>query len=332
MLYALGLRIRHWLYDEGLLPSHTPSVATICVGNLAFGGTGKTPHTEWLIRTLSPKYKIAVLSRGYGRKSHGFRMADNKSTALSIGDEPMQIHHKFPEIPIAVCADRWRGIKQLQRMVPGLQVVILDDALQHRAITCGLNILLTAQNKLYIDDRVFPFGTLRDLKHRNLAAQAVIITKCPDDFKPIDKRVIENRLHLAAYQQLYFSHIVYDEPPLPDNIGKSPIILTGIAAPEPFIAHIKSAFPKAVPMVYPDHHRFTRSEMIRIADEIQKHGHVFTTEKDYERLMLTPLAEALERKVIVVPIRVEIDESAALEKQINAYLKEHLKKVERMNE
>ena len=325
MLYALALHIRHWLYDEGLLPSHTPSVATICVGNLAFGGTGKTPHVEWLVRLLSPQYKIAVLSRGYGRKTHGFRMADDNSTALTIGDEPMQMHRKFPDLPIAVCADRHRGIKQLQRMIDGLQVVILDDALQHRSIRCGLNILLTAQNKLYIDDRVFPWGTLRDLKHRYLAAQAVIVTKCPDNFKPIDKRVIDNRLHLAAFQQLYFSRIVYGDIPAPDGTSKSPLILTGIASPEPFIEHIKAVYPKAVTKTYRDHHRFTKAEMMDIANEAQKRSYVFTTEKDYERLLLTPLMEALERKLVVVPITVEIDRPEVLEKQIIRYINETLR-------
>lgn len=325
MLYALGLHIRHWLYDEGFLPSHTPSVATICVGNLAFGGTGKTPHTEWLVRLLSPKYKIAVLSRGYGRKTHGFHMADDNSTALTIGDEPMQMHRKFPDLPIAVCSERMRGIKQLQRMIPDLQAVILDDALQHRSIRCGLNILLTAQNRLYIDDRVWPWGYLRDLKHRNLAAQAVIITKCPDNFKPIDKRVIENRLHLAAFQQLYFSHIVYGELPAPDGTSKSPLILTGIASPEPFINHIKQTYPKAVAMTFRDHHRFTKAEMSNIANEAQKRSYVFTTEKDYERLLLTPLVEALGKKLIVVPITVEIDRPDALEQQLTAYINETLR-------
>ena len=314
------------MYDEGLLTSHMPSsVATICVGNLAFGGTGKTPHTEWLVRTLSSQYKIAVLSRGYGRKTHGFQMADANSTALTIGDEPMQLHRKFPELPIAVCADRLRGIKMLQRMVPGLQVVILDDGMQHRSIRCGLNILLTAHNRLYIDDRVWPWGRLRDLRHRSLAAQAVIVTKCPDNFKPIDKRVIDNRLHLAAFQQLYFSRIVYGALPKPDGTSKSPIILTGIASPEPFIDYIKSVYPKAVTMTYSDHHRFTKAEMTRIANEAQQRSYVFTTEKDYERLLLTPLAEALEKKLVVVPITVEIDRPEALEKQIHAYIKESLR-------
>ena len=328
MIYALALRIRHWLYDEGIFPSHTPSIPTICVGNLAFGGTGKTPHTEYLIRLLAPKYKIAVLSRGYGRKTHGFLLADANSTALTIGDEPMLIHRKFPDIPIAVCADRVRGIKQLQRMVPDLQVVILDDGLQHRAIQCGMNILLTAHDKLYIDDKIFPWGSLRDLKHRNLAAQAIIVTKCPETLKPIDKRVLDSRLHLAAFQKLYFSKIVYEPvelPKLPEGTTPKPVILTGIASPKPFIDHIKATYPKALPMTYPDHHRFTKAEMIKIAREIEKRGCVFTTEKDYERLMLTPLSEALERKVVVVPIHVEIDDAQQFEHQLTAYINEQLR-------
>jgi tetraacyldisaccharide 4'-kinase len=213
-------------------------------------------------------------------------------------------------------------------MVPDLQVVILDDGLQHRGIQCGLNILLTAHNKLYIDDKIFPWGGLRDLKHRNLAAQAIIITKCPETLKPIDKRVLDSRLHLAAFQKLYFSKIVYEPvqlPKLPEGTTLKPVILTGIASPQPFIDHIKATYPKALAMTYPDHHRFTKAEMIVIAREIEKRGCVFTTEKDYERLMLTPLSEALERKVVVVPIHVEIDDAQQFEQQITAYLSEQLR-------
>jgi len=133
------------------LPSHTMSVPTICVGNLAVGGTGKTPHTEYLIRMLSKQYTVAVLSRGYKRKTHGFVLADETSTAATIGDEPMQIHRKFPNVPVAVCANRLHGIKQLQKLVPHLQVVILDDALQHRALQCTHTILLTAADNLYVE-------------------------------------------------------------------------------------------------------------------------------------------------------------------------------------
>lgn len=323
-MFGLILHIRHWLYDKGILPSHTVDIPTICVGNLALGGTGKTPHTEYLIRLLSPQYKVAVLSRGYKRKTCGFVLADYTSTAATIGDEAMQIHRKFPDVVVAVCEHRVRGVHQLQRMVPDLQVIILDDAMQHRALRCGLTIMLTAENNLYITDRLYPFGRLRDLKRRSLAAQAIIVTNCPEDMKPIDKRVIDNRLHLPAYQNLYFSHVVYEHV---DIAGTNPLVISGIAHPEAFYAHVKELFPKAELMAFADHHRFTKKDELRIIEAAKKHDCILTTEKDYERLLLTNLPSELKDLIQAVPIRVELrgKQEEELKRQLGAYLKEELK-------
>ncbi len=303
-LYWIHLRIRHWLYDKAILPSIGVSVPTICVGNLAIGGTGKTPHTEYLIRFLSEQYTVAVLSRGYKRKTHGFVLADANSTAATIGDEPMQIHRKFPDLPVAVCANRVHGVKMLQRLVSNLQVVILDDAMQHRSIRCSHTILLTPANSLYVEDHLLPWGNLRDLPYRSLAAQTVIVTKCPEGMKPIDKRVIDNKLRLAPFQQLYFSHIVYE--PLPEDI-KRPLIVCGIAHPEPLIEHVQKQCRKVEVLSFADHHRFTKADVKRILSASEKHDYVLTTEKDYERLMLTSLPKVLGDKLRPVPIRVELD-------------------------
>ena len=304
VLYGLCLRIRHWLYDKAILPSHTTSVPTICVGNLAVGGTGKTPHTEYLIRMLSKQYTVAVLSRGYKRKTHGFVLADETSTAATIGDEPMQIHRKFPNVPVAVCANRLHGIKQLQKIVPHLQVVILDDALQHRALQCTHTILLTAADNLYVEDHLLPWGYLRDLPYRSLSAQTVIVTKCPQNMKPIDKRVIHNKLHLAPFQNLYFSHIEYE--PIAEDI-KHPLLVCGIANPQPLIDHIRKQCKRAQVMTFADHHHFTDKDIPRIMQAAEHCDCVLTTEKDYERLLLTRLPEALGSKLQSIPIRVELD-------------------------
>ena len=171
-LYGIVISIRNGLYKADILHSHTVSIPTIAVGNLAVGGTGKTPFVEYLIRMLSPHYNVAVLSLGYKRRTRGFVMADENATALTIGDEPMQIHQKFPSIPVAVCKDRIHGIHCLQQQVPNLQVVILDDAFQYRRLRCGFYILLTAYDRLYIDDHFLPLGRLRDNKHESLRASA----------------------------------------------------------------------------------------------------------------------------------------------------------------
>ena len=327
-MLGLILHIRHWLYDKGIIPSHTVDIPTICVGNLALGGTGKTPHTEYLIRLLSPQYKVAVLSRGYKRKTHGFVLADHTSTAATIGDEAMQIHRKFPDVTVAVCEHRVRGVHQLQRMVPDLQVIILDDAMQHRALRCGLTIMLTAANNLYITDRLFPFGRLRDLKQRSLAAQAIIVTNCPTDMKPIDKRVIDNRLRLPAYQHLYFSHVVYE--PI-DVKGMKPLVISGIAHPEAFYTHIKEQFPKAELMTFADHHRFTKADEQRIIEAAQRHDCILTTEKDYERLLLTNLPDELKDTIQAVPIRISLGgkQEEEIKRQLGAYIKEELKHLQK---
>jgi len=321
--YGLALHIRHWLYDDRLLPSQSHKIATICVGNLAVGGTGKTPHVEYLVQTLSQAHHIALLLRGYGRKTRGFLLADADSTANTIGDEAMQLHRKFPNIPVAVCENRNKGVKQLQRMYPDLQAVILDDAMQHRAIRCGLTVLLTAQDNLYIDDHLLPYGRLRDLKHRSLSAQAVIVTKCPDTFRPIDKRVVDNRLRLPAFQQLYFSKMVY--PELPKGF-KKPLVLAGIADPKPFFEHIRAEYPQAQLLAFRDHHRFTKRDIRRLTDMLPNYDVVFTTEKDYERILLTPLPEMLGDKLVTVPIQVELDQPELLSRQIGIYLNETLRK------
>lgn len=169
-LYATGVWIRNQLYDQHLIITHDAPLPAICVGNLAVGGTGKTPMTEYLVRLLSPKYKVAVLSRGYKRETHGFLIADSKSTVRTIGDEPLQLHRKFPNIVVAVSADRVSGMKRLKQAYPDLEVVILDDAFQHRCIRCGMNILLTAADSLYVDDHFLPLGRLRDNKRQSLRA------------------------------------------------------------------------------------------------------------------------------------------------------------------
>ena len=329
VLYWIPLRIRHWLYDKALLPSMSVPIPTICVGNLAVGGTGKTPHTEYLIRLLSKQYTVAVLSRGYKRKTHGFVLADQNSTASTIGDESMQIHRKFPDIAVAVCESRVHGVNQLRKLKPEVQVIILDDAMQHRALQCGHTILLTAHDNLYIDDHLLPWGWLRDWKQRSLAAQTVIITKCPDTMRPIDKRVIDNRLHLPAYQQLYFSHIVYE--PLPEGITH-PLLICGIANPDSLIAHIRKSCKKVEIMTFPDHHRFSKADQQRMLSVSQKCDCVLTTEKDYERLLLTDIPNILADKLRVVPISVQLGkEEEAFQRQILSYVSRTLKHLPKNN-
>lgn len=326
-LYTLGVAVRHMLYDQHLLPSFTVEVPTICVGNLAAGGTGKTPMVDYLLRLLLDNgFHPAVLSRGYKRSTHGFVMADMHSTVATIGDEAMWLHRKYPEVPIAVCENRVRGVKQLKRQVEQLDVVLLDDALQHRAIHCGLTILLTPYDKLYIDDHMLPWGTLRDLPHRALKADAVVVTKCPDSIRPIDMRVVDNRLHLPTYQQLHFAGLTYASM---EQEG-TPLVLCGIAQPQYMMNYVLQRYPGAQLMAYPDHHKYTPQDIEDVLRRAEKFDFVLTTEKDIQRLRTTPLVEALQQKgkrLIALPIFMKFfTDKGIFDKQILTYVRENRRK------
>ena len=323
-LYSIGVAIRHTLFDQRLLPSFSVGVPTICVGNLAVGGTGKTPMVEYLLQLLLGNgYHPAVLSRGYKRKTRGFLLADSYATVETIGDEAMQLPRKFPEVPIAVCESRVRGIKQLQRQLTQLDVVVLDDAMQHRALRCGFTILLTPYDHLYIDDHMLPWGTLRDLPSRALTADAVVVTKCPDSIRPIDMRVVDNRLHLPTFQQLHFAGLSY----APMEQEGTPLVLCGIAQPHYMMRYVKKHFPKAELMAYPDHHHYTPADIDAIMQRAEDFDFVLTTEKDIQRLRTTSLVDRLHaqnKRLIALPIRVRFCTPKELfDRQILTYVREH---------
>ena len=326
-LYGLVIAIRHALYDQRLLPSSAVEVPTIGVGNLAAGGTGKTPMVDYIVSLLLAKgYHPAVLSRGYKRKTRGFVMADLHSTVDTIGDEAMWLHRKYPEVPIAVCEHRVRGVRQLKRQAQQLDVVILDDALQHRAIRCGLNIVLTPYDHLYIDDHLLPWGTLRDLPHRALKADAIVITKCPDNLRPIDMRVVDNRLHLPTYQQLHFTGIEY----APMEQAGTPLVLCGIAQPQYMLDYVKTLYPQTQLLAYADHHRYTARDIEDILRKAEDFDFVLTTEKDLQRLRTTSLTERLQaqgKRLIALPITVKFfTDKQVFDRQIITYVHENCRK------
>lgn len=323
-LYTAGVAIRHMLYDQYLLPSFSVKVPTICVGNLAVGGTGKTPMVEYIVRLLLANgFRPAILSRGYKRKTHGFYLADARSTALTIGDEAMQLHRYFPDIPIAVCEHRVRGIHRLLKKMPDIDVVILDDAFQHRTLRCGFNVLLTPYDSLYIDDHMLPWGTLRDLPSRVLKADAVVVTKCPSTMRPIDMRVVDNRLHLPAYQQLHFSGLSY--PPMEQE--GTPLVLCGIAQPKYLMDYVLQHYPKAELMAFPDHHDYSEKDAAAIMHRAEPFDFVLTTEKDRQRLRLTTLVEqiaAQHKRLIALPVQVKfLTDHEAFDRQILNYVRQN---------
>lgn len=326
-LYTLGVVIRHSMFNRRLLPSFSVDTPTICVGNLAVGGTGKTPMVAYLVRLLQENgFRPAVLSRGYKRTSRGFVMADDYSSVETLGDEMMQLHRAFPEVPIAVCESRVHGARQLKRQVPEIDVIILDDAMQHRSIRCGFTVLLTAYDKLYIDDHMLPWGTLRDVPSRALVADAIVVTKCPNTIRPIDMRVVDNRLHLPTYQQLHFAGIEYASM---EQEGV-PLVLCGIAQPQYMFDYVCTLYPKAELLAFRDHHRYSPKDIDAIIERAKHFDFILTTEKDIQRLRTTSLIERLQtqgKRLIALPIRMCFySPHENFDKQIISYVRENSRK------
>jgi tetraacyldisaccharide 4'-kinase len=319
-LYGLVVWVRNVLFEERIFPSFSVDVPTICIGNLTVGGTGKTPMTEYLVRLLSAKYNVAVLSRGYGRKTSGFRIAGPNDTSATIGDEPMLIHTHFPDIPVAVCANRVEGIRRLCKLCPKVQCVILDDAYQHRHLRCGYYILLTAYDNLYVNDKMMPRGTLRDLPSEVGRANTVVVTKCPTPMQPIARRIVSNQLLLASYQHLCYSSVSYEPITLP---GK-PLVVAGIANPKPMFEYIQTQHPDAELMQFADHHVFGKRDIQRILKAAQQFACVVTTEKDYMRMKQTSLVDELGDKLIVLPMRTNLGEDKeAFDRAVMLYVAEN---------
>lgn len=286
-LYWLITFIRNWLYDKGILKSHSFDIPIIAVGNLSVGGTGKTPQIEYLIRLLSDKYKVAVLSRGYKRSTKGFILADENATATSIGDEPFQFYSKFPNIQVAVDANRVNGIENLLQLPNKPDVVLLDDAFQHRKVKAGFYILLTAYDDLFCDDYILPFGNLREPSSGKKRADMIIVTKCPNDLSEIAQQKIREKLNVK--QQVFFTTIQYDDYVF-GNDGQllvleiqleSKVLVAGIAKPKLFFDFLKNETDDT--LVFPDHHHFSQQDCEQILAKANGRK-IITTEKDFVRL------------------------------------------------
>ncbi|CDB11357.1 tetraacyldisaccharide 4'-kinase [Bacteroides sp. CAG:633] len=325
-LYRMGTDIRNKFFDWGWLQSKSFNLPVICIGNLSVGGTGKTPHTEYLIKLLQNEgLHPATLSRGYKRRIKGYLLASPKSTAQQIGDEPCQMKQKFPDIQVAVDENRCHGIEQLLKLQsPPVDVILLDDAFQHRHVKAGLNILLTDYHRLFCDDTLLPAGRLRESAKGKSRAQIVIVTKCPEDIKPIDFNIITKRLHLYPYQQLYFSTFRYGMPvPLFPQVARSRqtlswltgdeqvLLVTGIASPAPLLNEVKAYTQHVHLMAFADHHNFSSKDIQQILDKFRQLEEwkrlIITTEKDAVRLKQHPdLPEEIKPYIYVVPIEIEI--------------------------
>ena len=295
LLYWLAISIRNWLYDKRIKGSVSFGLPVICVGNLSVGGTGKSPMVEFLVTHLKDLFKVATLSRGYKRKTRGFALANENSTALEIGDEPMQFHLKFPAVPVAVGEERVVAIPQLLHDRPDTQVIILDDAFQHRAIKAGLNILLTEYGNLFTRDFYLPTGDLRDLKRSYKRAEIIIVTKCKADLPDEERNAIIDEINPLPGQEVFFTTIEYGQAyhiidrhgkELEDNIEV--LLVSGIANPRPLKNLMEEHSESYYLMQYADHHIFTIDDLKDIKKRFESidtpNKIILTTEKDAVRL------------------------------------------------
>jgi len=295
LLYGLVTSLRNYLYNIKVLKSTKFKTPTIVVGNLSVGGTGKTPQIEYLIRLLQKHYKVAVLSRGYKRKSKGFVLADETVNAEIIGDEPFQYYQKFSDIIVCVDANRTNGIKQLEQLSNPPDVILLDDAFQHRKVQGGFNILLTSHNDLYVDDFMLPTGNLRENKSGAKRAQTILVTKCPNHLSEGTQQKITKKLKPTSSQKVFFTTIAYDNElkgaskvNLTDIENTEILLITGIANPIPLVEYLTNQNIKFKHLKYSDHHHFKRNDIAEITAAFNllssNKKMILTTEKDYVRI------------------------------------------------
>lgn len=320
-LYGMGVRFRNMLFDTGILESRSFPIPVISVGNITVGGAGKTPHVEYLIRLLCETKRVSVLSRGYKRRTKGYLLASSSSTSLELGDEPYQMYLKYGrQVNVAVSANRCEGIERLcsDPETKDTDVILLDDAFQHRYVKPGVNILLVDYHRLIVYDKLLPAGRLREPKDGKRRADIVIVTKCPPDLRPMDFRVITKALNLYPYQKLFFTTIEYgDLIPLFSNsrsLALSEItsdyevlVLSGIASPQHLLCDIQKHTDNVIPMTFRDHHLFTPKDIARINntfDSLSSKRIIITTEKDAARLVgLDGLSDDVRNHIYALPIK-----------------------------
>ncbi len=339
--YGLAVKLRNLLFETGALKSRSFQVPVIAVGNITVGGTGKTPHVEYLAELLKDQFKVAILSRGYKRKSKGFIIAQTDTAMHDIGDEPYQMKQKFPSVTIAVDRDRCHGIDTLMENDKDLDVILLDDAFQHRYVKPGVNILLVDYHRLIVYDTLLPAGRLREPLQGKDRADIVIVTKCPKDMKPMEYRVITKAMSLYPYQRLFFSTLDYDalkpvfkaggagRKMLSELSDFHTLLLTGIGSPQQLEHDLAPLIPHISPLAFPDHHQFCKKDIQLINETFAAMPSpkcIITTEKDVTRLKTVEgLSDEVRKNLYVLPARITFlqDQEEMFNQQIIGYVRKN---------
>ncbi len=332
-IYRSITSVRNFLYNNHVIKSYEFDVPVISVGNITVGGTGKTPHTEHIVEALKDTFDVTILSRGYKRKTKGFLWASFDSTVAQIGDEPKQMAQKFlPKVKVCVCEDRVKGIKKIIEDGIDNKVIVLDDAYQHRKVVPLINILLTDYSKPIYEDDILPKGRLRESAHNSSRANIIIVTKCPDEIKPIDRRIISKHLNLLPFQTIYFTNFRYDVPKLVFkdysilpciNRQTQVVLLTGIANPKTLIEYINKEFSSNIThLKFKDHHDFSQKNIKQITDCFNKIPSddkvILTTEKDAMRLLEHEFDENIKKNMFYLELKLNFvfDDEAQFNQQI----------------
>ena len=330
IVYGWVMAVRNMMFDKGILKQTEFDIPVITVGNISMGGSGKTPHTEYILDKLTNDYHIGMLSRGYKRRTKGFVLATENSHVEDIGDEPYQIFQKFRSrnVMVAACEKRVEGIEKMREIDPDLQMIVLDDAFQHRYVKPKLSVVLMEFNRPAYKDSMLPFGRLREPMRALNRADIIVVTKCPETMSPMQRRLISENLNLFPYQKLLFSRYKYMRPRAVfseaqqelalldmENLTESDSLLsvTGVANPRPFVRQLRKFKAKVKIKRFSDHHNFTQSDLESINEKFMamkgKRKYIITTEKDAMRLMNNPYFPHHLRKLIdYLPIRVVFDD------------------------
>lgn len=316
-IYTMVIAMRHRLYDWGVFKSYTFDIPIVCIGNITVGGTGKTPAAEFLLSSLSASYNIALLSRGYGRRTKGYREVSASDSYLNVGDEALQVKLKFPQTVVIVAEDRVAAIQRIRKEHPEVNLILMDDGFQHRRVRAKINILIMDATRPVESDKMLPLGSLRDLRSRLSAAHFFIVTKCPEDMSPLDRRLWCNKLRSIAYQKIYFSTISqlpvvplfeYEDREEP-IFGQQAILMSGIGNPRPFVRAANQRFNVVSKCIFADHHRYSIDDLKMVYKKLQRNPRaiILMTEKDAVKLRRSKrLPERLRRAMYYQPIEMTL--------------------------